>query len=582
MIASLIRVLRLPAVLMAIASAPAAENNLVGRPVPLYDSGLQLSLTTNAYKVYGGEVVTPVAKIRSTRDIVLPRVSLVASVMLANRSDNDLSFTFDDQAAASRKFNFRVINVKGEQVWTSSSLVFANVVEEEPVTAVLKRRTKWSSTLQIPLKIGDAWLTPGVYTLEAAIAGEPKIGATTLFEVVLPPTPPPPPEPGKDTGIKGQVLRSAGQYVTLDGGVLAPTVIPYGVKASVRIVEVFPPGVETFRGPWVYELETAADGTFQIATFPGRYRVTATAKDGVVILNKEVQVAEPVFRPIPPQSSVSVETTVQSGEYTTVRLILGGGVIYQPPSVDTGIRGSVVRSVEGGNAPVPVSGATVVVEEIRFPTPELAVMGADALPVSIVRPGFRWVGTTNASGEFTLNTPPGRFRIVATVGVSGGGPLTDPSTGVIAPNDLPVQLRGTAEASVTAGQFTSVEVKVLPTQLPVEKDLVWTVGPVQAAVLRTAAGAILRVNASGTVTTSGWGLPELRQKRVTAEGIVEFEFLAKKPTGATLQVISPIQASTGVPLPANAKGVRVISATNSATVSLGEIGWPPPPILQAF
>ena len=115
-----------------------------------------------------------------------------------------------------------------------------------------------------------------------------------------------------------------------------------------------------------------------------------------------------------------------------------------------------------------------------------------------------------------------------------------------------------------------------------EKVLVWTVGPVEAAVLRTTTGAVLRVNASGSVTTSGWGLPELRQKRVTAEGIVEFEFLAKKPTGITLQVISPIQASTGVPLPANAKGVRAISATNSATVLLGDVGLPLPPILQAF
>ena len=78
---------------------------------------------------------------------------------------------------------------------------------------------------------------------------------------------------------------------------------------------------------------------------------------------------------------------MKSGEYTTVRLDSWrrcDSTSHRPWIL--GIRGTVVRPVEGANAPVAVSGATVVVEEIRFPHPEPAVMSSDRLLINIINP----------------------------------------------------------------------------------------------------------------------------------------------------------------------------------------------------
>ena len=77
----------------------------------------------------------------------------------------------------------------------------------------------------------------------------------------------------------------------------------------------------------------------------------------------------------------------------------------------------------------------------------------------------------------------------------------------------------------------------------------------------------LVVKAQGKVATRGWTDASLtRVVYVTppADGIQDYEFQARRPTGMVPEVITPIAASDSWHDPAKwVKGVRVKSATNS-------------------
>lgn len=80
-----------------------------------------------------------------------------------------------------------------------------------------------------------------------------------------------------------------------------------------------------------------------------------------------------------------------------------------------------------------------------------------------------------------------------------------------------------------------------------------------------------RLRASGMAPSAGWSLPELRARpllRPPADGIYDYEFVARPPQGMAAQVLTPIEAATPITLPRGAQGVRVHSRTNAEVVPL--------------
>jgi hypothetical protein len=77
----------------------------------------------------------------------------------------------------------------------------------------------------------------------------------------------------------------------------------------------------------------------------------------------------------------------------------------------------------------------------------------------------------------------------------------------------------------------------------------------------------LLIQADGLVTSTGWTDPELIPYiyiQPPPDGIYDFDFVAKPPTGISQPVLTDIRASHVVfPIPDNLKGVRVHSSTNS-------------------
>lgn len=70
---------------------------------------------------------------------------------------------------------------------------------------------------------------------------------------------------------------------------------------------------------------------------------------------------------------------------------------------------------------------------------------------------------------------------------------------------------------------------------------------------------MLTINASGFVSSGGWGAPELvafNYLLPPQDGIYDFTFMASPPTGIVIQVVSPIEVRHTVPL-ADIKGVRI-------------------------
>jgi hypothetical protein len=550
-VATLLRHVRPLAVLAAMAGTTFAETRpIVPFPFPYplpVTGGLQMSLNTSAYKVTPGGPVF--AKSGSTKRIAAG--GLVASVVLANRSGSDVQFEFPDSAAAARRFDFRVLNAAGEEVWNSAA-----EVDGEEVTQSLARRSKWSRTLRVPLTTDGVNFPAGRYTLEAALAGEPRIGATTIFEIVEAPVPPPPPA---GTGISGVVLWLPSNHVLLDGGVIAPAVLPSPVRAKIRIQEVVPDGAQTLRAPFVWEGETTADGRFQANTPPGRYQVQATKIDGGITTTAErsLTVTDPtliIFPPMPPRTTATLSAEVTTGKYTDLTFHLGGGSSYEPPAVDTGIRGKVLAPPQGEQPGVPQAGAVVTVEEI-WPEPTLN------RPI-IIRPAFRWTGSTDMNGNFQVNTPPGRFRVTARYTppvIIAGEPVA-----TIWPMPVILPLRGSTEVNVVKSQFTETTVQLRPGLVEIGLVSIATVNEAKFRYIPTlVAPTLIQVSATGMVPTGGWGMGTLRYRGTTDEGIVEFDFLGKKPTGIVTQAFAPISATTQIDQPENFRGVRVYSATNN-------------------
>ena len=104
-----------------------------------------------------------------------------------------------------------------------------------------------------------------------------------------------------------------------------------------------------------------------------------------------------------------------------------------------------------------------------------------------------------------------------------------------------------------------------------ELKLIPEVRSIQLSILETAPPR-LSIVASGIVPTEGWTEPQLIPYvyiQPPADGITDFSFLAKEPSGPVAQVITSITAEYLLnPLPENLKGVRIHAAQNNKVMLL--------------
>lgn len=546
---SLFRWLQLSLALFATALLVRAD---AAKP-PAADGGLQMSVNTSAYCVYAGSPVPAPAPARAKA--VKTRATLAASVQLTNRSPHDLTFSFPNDAAAQRRFDFRVFNSEGTEIWSRGGV--ENDAVETAVAATVRKRSKWSAVVQVPLQIDGEWLTPGLYTVEASLAGEPKIGATTLFEVAVPP-PAPQPEVPKNTGIKGQVLSVPGIHVRLDGSVISPTVMPRGIKATVSVQQLLPEGVQT--APFFWQGETTEDGRFQVNTPPGNFRVSVLPNDRTTqgAVPEDASRWVPITGVTPPVSVIAitvrtVNTTVRAGAFSTVELRVGGGIEYEQPRMDGGVKGQVFAPSSNGMVVAP--GATVVIEDVSMELHQGDVLNFHPKP----RLRFTWMGTTDAEGRFQVNTPPGSYLVFAHQSNADGQ-----VNGDIMPTVISTPLRDFKDAYVTM-QFSEVRLDLKPIPVRADTHKVASVSSVEIRVVPVLPPLISRVQvvAEGVVNTGGWSDGQLRLRGMTPDGIIEFDFVAKPPTGIVTQAFAPISAVTTVPQPSSFRGVRVFAQSNS-------------------
>lgn len=86
---------------------------------------------------------------------------------------------------------------------------------------------------------------------------------------------------------------------------------------------------------------------------------------------------------------------------------------------------------------------------------------------------------------------------------------------------------------------------------------------------------LLMINAIGTVNSSGWSDAQLAPRiyiQPPEDGILDLDFIAKKPTGMVLWVMLPITAMAEIPVEPWIKGFRVHSSSNTIEVALDDAG----------
>jgi len=400
--------------------------------------GLQISLTTSGYKFIAanpapagglatGSGAGEATGVRARALFPTVRDSFAASVILTNRSNSDISFMFSDPAAAERHFKFRVLDSGGKEIWVASE-----VSSDGPTTEdTLRHRSAWRRTVLVPLKMDEAALPAGRYTLEAILEADPQLSASSIFEVAAPPDP-----DGKLTGIAGQVLQATNPE-SAGGAAVAPSEHVV-VGARVAITEILDPSTPVARAPFFWQGVTNSEGRFKANTPPGRFRVIATLPlPGPTVATN--------ILPGPVQSK-TVEITVEAGAFSEVTFHF---LAAQPPvPIDSGIRGLVligpIQPVAQPDEPneAPLAGAQVRVEEIPLPS------------VRYSRPMFVWSGVTNGEGRFTVRTPAGKFRVTARQALV----VVDPPPGTIqfAANAGLPGTSATADVVVEEHAFTNV------------------------------------------------------------------------------------------------------------------------------
>jgi hypothetical protein len=378
--------------LFALASALAGENS----PSPILPpievpAGLLVSLTASGYKfIVADTPAQPTLRRLAVAEQPGARWkhSFVAGAVVANRSRSDIKFTFPDTANAALKWAFRVLDAAGAEVWHSDADVVGAEVETEQTLAHGKC---WRRVIEVPLALGEEPLAPGVYTLEATVAADKPISATSIFEVVAKPELP------ADSGINGHVVK-------LPPPESATPVAAYPVPgAIINISEIRLDNARYSTPPFNWVGRAGDDGNFTVKTPPGRFRVTATEP---ITVDPPVP-TNTVSQTLIPRAPLSktVEVTVEQGHFSEVTIQLNA----PPVESNQGIAGLVLAGPISPVAQVgqpneaPVVGAHVTVEEIR--EVQIAIYPAPPL--------FHWSGTTDENGRFSLHTPVGKFRVTA-------------------------------------------------------------------------------------------------------------------------------------------------------------------------
>jgi hypothetical protein len=103
---------------------------------------------------------------------------------------------------------------------------------------------------------------------------------------------------------------------------------------------------------------------------------------------------------------------------------------------------------------------------------------------------------------------------------------------------------------------------------------IYAIDSIQFRILKSFPPKLVLVVA-GRATSTGWTDAELgtwMYIRPPADGILDFDFLARMPKGLSLPVLTPIAATITLPLPTWAKGARVHAASNEMTIDFSDPG----------
>ena len=137
------------------------------------------------------------------------------------------------------------------------------------------------------------------------------------------------------------------------------------------------------------------------------------------------------------------------------------------------------------------------------------------------------------------------------------------------PLQLVLPLRASTEVQVADKQFSDVRLELKAGLVEIGTRPIASVSKVEVKRLETfAPPAAIQVSAQGMVNSGGWSQPQLQQRRVTQDGFIEFDFVAKPPSEAASQAFVGISATTQVPEPPNFRGVRIFAATNSKEATI--------------
>ena len=156
--------------------------------------------------------------------------------------------------------------------------------------------------------------------------------------------------------------------------------------------------------------------------------------------------------PLPP-GQYTVEAVVDADKQLFASTLFEVVAPPDPDGNETGIAGQVLHATGlplTSNVPVapdlPVSGARIVITELLEPNAPVA------------RGPFFWQGVTNTEGRFGVPTPPGRFRVTATLPAISLAPV---------PGPVPSKA---VEVVVEAGRFSDVTIRFPAAKPPVPDD----------------------------------------------------------------------------------------------------------------
>ena len=371
-----------------------------------------------------------------------------------------------------------------------------------------------------------------------------------------------------------QVSLSTGGYKFLvaddptspTAGVTGPAVTPASFPASIVVVNRSTVGI-----PFTFPDPASAARKFNFSVFDSA---------GVLVWRSDADVASPqvltegklaarsrwsrlVAVPLKLDGKALAE-----GIYTLVAEIaaaepgkrFGASAIFEvarppDPTRESGINGLVLKAnpPEAANplpSEVPAAGAFVSIVEIRVNT-----VVYDHSP-------FFWSGRADESGRFKVKTPPGRFRVTASLPGT-----TDPNAGTTTPG-----VSKTVEVTVEPGKYTDVTIHLpLPPQPPAESGIkglvlygpispVEVVGEPNEAPAVNAPVVIEQILTAGTPTTI---LPFRWSGRTNNEG----RFQVRTPPGRF-----KVTAFLATQDPTNTPGViiRPPSATVEVSVVSGQ------------